>query len=143
MTHQREGIRKAPFHVFIVEDEAVADEVHNLLKQRGHELSPVASENPPTPAGGDAYQRIAAAAPDATVAVVQAAAQREDSALLNPRPNAPRTRADLKGTYPDIVGESWQVLGMLRDIEKFAVLSGRMDRSNLKCGRGACCQLPA
>ena len=122
MTHQREGIRKAPSHVFIVEDEAVADEVRNLLKQRGHELSPVASENPPTPEGGDAYQCIAAAAPDSTVAVVQAAAQREDSALSNPRPNAPRSRADLKGTYPDIVGESWQVLGMLRDLERFARL---------------------
>lgn len=52
MTHQREGIRKAPSHVFIVEDEAVADEVRTLLKQRGHELSPVASETPPPYTGG-------------------------------------------------------------------------------------------
>lgn len=52
--------------------------------------------------------------------MVQASAQREDSALSHPRPNAPRTRADLKGTYSDIVGESRQVWGMLRDIEQFA-----------------------
>ncbi len=118
MTQQREGIRKAPSHVFIVEDEAVADEVRNILDLHGYEVSPAASE----PADSNAFQQISTAVPEATVVSVQAAAQPDDSALSTSRPNAPRSRADLKGTYSDIVGESRQVLEMLQDIERFAPL---------------------
>ena len=118
MTHQREGICKAPSHVFIVEDEAVADEVHNILKLHGYELSPAASESEDS----DAFRCISAAVPEAKGEVVQAAVPQANSALSTSRPDAPRNRADLKWTYSDIVGESRQVLGMLQDIEHFAPL---------------------
>ena len=118
MTQQREGIRKAPSHVFIVEDEAVADEVRNILELHGYEVSPAASE----PEDSDAFQCLSATVPEATVVSVQAAVPPADSALSTSRPNAPRSRADLKGTYSDIVGESRQVLEMLQDIERFAPL---------------------
>lgn len=118
MTQQREGIRKASSHVFIVEDEAVTDEMRNILELHGYEVSPPASE----PEDSDAFQQISAAVPETTVISVQALAQLGDSALSASRPNAPRHRADLKGTYSDIVGESRQVLEMLQDIERFAEL---------------------
>ena len=118
MTQQQEGIRKAPSHVFIVEDEAVTDEMRNILKLHGYEVSPPASE----PEDSDAFQQISAAVPETTVISVQALAQLGDSALSASRPNAPRHRAELKGTYSDIVGESRQVLEMLQDIERFAEL---------------------
>lgn len=118
MTQQREGIRKAPSHVFIVEDEAVTDEMRNILKLHGYEVSPPASE----PEDSDAFQQISTVVPEATVVSVQAAVPPDDSALSASRPNAPRQRADLKGTYSDIVGESRQVLEMLQDIERFSQL---------------------
>ena len=118
MTQQREGIRKAPSHVFIVEDEAVTDEMRNILKLHGYEVSPPASE----PEDSDAFQQISTVVPEVPVVSVQAAVPPDDRALSASRPNAPRHRAELKGTYSDIVGESRQVLEMLQDIERFAEL---------------------
>ena len=85
---QQEGICTAPAHVFIVADEARADEVRNILKLHGYELSPPASE----PEDSDAVQQISAALPDTTVVSVQAAKRPDDSALSASRPNAPRHR---------------------------------------------------
>ena len=116
---QREGIREAPYHVFVVEDGDTADEMRTFLEQQGCEVSLVESE----PEENDAVQRISAAVPEATVVAVQAAAQADEStSSTSSRPDAPRTRADLKGTYSDVVGESHQVLAMLQDIEHFARL---------------------
>ncbi len=118
MTQQRKAIGKTPSHVFIVADEATANEVRNILELHGYELSPAASE----PEDSDAFQQISAAVPETTVVAVQAVEQPDNRTLSTPRPDTPRTRADLKGTYPGIVGENRQVLAMFKDIENFAPL---------------------
>lgn len=124
---QREGIREAPYHVFVVEDGDTADEMRTFLEQQGCEVSLVESE----PEENDAVQRISAAVPEATVVAVQAAAQADEStSSTSSRPDAPRTRADLKGTYSDVVGESPQVLAMLQDIAQ--ALHNHSDRWNEK-----------
>lgn len=91
-------------HVFITEDASEAANVRTLLEQDSYEVSPLDS------AGGDAVYQIRSAMPAAKTVDVQSGHTEPER----------RIRADLKGNYEGIVGESRQVFEMLKFIEDVA-----------------------
>lgn len=95
-------------HVFIIEDASEAANVRALLGQHSYEVSPLDSAM--ESADGDAVYQIRNAIP---------AAKMRDAQSGHTEPE-PRTRADLKGNYEGIVGESPQTFEMLKFIEQVA-----------------------
>ena len=95
-------------HVFIIEDASEAANVRDLLGQHSYEVSPL--ESALESADGDAVYQIRHAIPAAKMRDVQ-------SGHTEPEP---RIRADLKGNYEGIVGESPLVFEMLKYVEDVA-----------------------
>ena len=95
-------------HVFIIEDASEAANVRALLGQHSYEVSPL--ESALESADGDAVYQIRHAIP---------AAKMRDAQSGHTEPE-PRIRADLKGNYEGIVGESPLVFEMLKYVEDVA-----------------------
>lgn len=113
MTNQREDICRASHHIFILRDASDAGNIRTLLEQNGYGIST-------EPKGGEAFHRITAAVPDATVVEIQRPGQQRNRAPTVSRAKGTRSRDALQGNYDGIIGDSQLVFKMLHDIEDFA-----------------------